>query len=402
MIMTTKAGLTGLITGLIASLITYLVLSRPGDLQTAWTGLMLLIDLLVPLVVAAGFFSVKWCKASQPGRCIALGGLSGIMGGTILFCFWGAAAAGTTYLANLSKGDLVPLIVNQTVDTFVLLFISGGLAGGIGGWLASSRRWTCCDDFDMAEPQMAMNASITALPASIVAAGVAAAVFPRLAMLTGYATGLGALSPIPVVDRPLETALLLVLVSHLAVILVVPHETRQARHLCGMDEVKMAAFVGIGAAPLLAGLLLAVHPAAFSNIRIQIAILACAVMSLISVYSLVRLVLPKRATFPPHPKGGRNTEAVLFGSIASSKASRLVALCIGCGLLMVLPLHVAVISVLVNLNYLSGSSSPMGLFAAQALVSSGLMAASSGVLILIYMLYLKMGRWFSRSVKNQP
>lgn len=397
--MTTKAGLTGLITGLIASIITHLILAGSGGLTSAWTSFILLVGLMVLLMVASGFVSVRWCRASQPGRSIALGGLSGILAGTILFCFRGAAAAGSTYLATLSTGDLVPVIVNQTIDTFLVLFISGGLTGGIGGWLASSHRWASRDDFDMAEPQMAMNASITALPASIVAAAVAAAIFPRLAMLTGYASGLGAMKPVPVVDRPLEAALLLVLVSHLAVTLVVPHETRQSQHLCGMDEVKMAAFVGIGAAPLLAGLLLAVYPGCFSNPWVLMALLASSIMSLISLYSLIRFVLPKRAAFPPHPEGGQKAEAVLFGSIANSVAWRLVVLCIGCGILMVLPLYVVVISVLVNLNYLSGSSFPMGLFAAQALVSFGLMAASSGALILIYMLYLNLGRWFSRKTK---
>jgi hypothetical protein len=399
--MTTRTGLAGLVTGLIASIITHLILSGSGTLPSAWTALILLADLLIPLTVTCGFVSVKWSKAHQPGRCIALGGVSGLLAGTILFCFQGAAAAGTTYHVTLSTGDLVPVIVNQTIDTFLLLFISSGLAGGIGGWLASSRRWTRRDDFDMTEPQMAMNVSITALPASIVAAGVAAAIFPRLAMLTGNANGLGSLNPATVADRPLEAALLLVLVSHLAVTLVVPHESRQAEHLCGMDEVKMAAFVGIGAAPLLVGLLLVVHPAGFSNLYVLISAAACAVLSLVSVYSLVRLVLPKRASFPPHAEGNRKTEAVLFGSIANSVAWRLVALCIGCGLVMVLPLHVVVIAVLINLNYLVGANMPVSQSAAQILVSGGLMAASCGVLILIYMLYLNMGRWFSRIVRNK-
>ncbi len=398
--MTTKAGLTGLSAGLIASIISYFVfftLTDPGGSVFAF----IVIEVLQLLLAGtAGFTAARWSKAAQPGRCLALGGLAGVLDGMILFCLWGAAAAGSTYLSNQSMADLVPVVVNQTMDMFQNIFISCGLSGAFGGWLASSRRWSTRDDFNMADPQMAMNAAITALPASIVAAGVAAAVFPRLGILTGYAGGLPGLLPTAAYDRPLEVALLMVLVSHLAVTLVVPHETRMSQHLCGMDEVKMAAFVGIGAAPLLTGLLLVVYPGSLSHLPVQIAVTLSVGMSLVSVSSLTRLVLPKRASFPPHPEGNKKAEAVLFGSIAGSVASRLIQLCIGCGLVMVLPLYITVISVLVNLKYLYGAAAPAGPFAAQALVSIGLMAASSGVLILIYMVYLNLGRWFSRRGKN--
>ncbi len=397
--MTTRAGFTGLIAGLIASTFSYLLFAisnGPGGLITAFI-IMEVIQLI--LAGAAGFTAVRWSKAAQPGRCVALGGLAGVLDGLILFSLWGAASAGTTYLTNQSTTDLVPMVVNQTMNMFQIIFISCGLGGAYGGWLSSSRCWNTRDDFDMADPQMAMNASITALPASIVAAGVAAAVFPRLGMLTGYAAGLPGLLSTAAYDRPLEMALLLVLVAHLAVTLVVPHESRMSQHLCGMDEVKMAAFVGIGAAPLLAGLLLVVYPGSLSHLPVLIALILSTLMSLISLFSLTRLVLPKRASFPPHPEGGKKAEAVLFGSIAGSVASRLIQLCIGCGLMMVLPLYISVISVLVNLKFLYGGITPVGPYAAQALVSTGLMLASSGVLILIYMVYLNLGRWFSRRGK---
>lgn len=397
--MTTRAGFTGLIAGLIASVASYLVFAVSNGSGGLVTAFIFVEVFQLLLAGAAGFTAVRWTKAAQPGRCIALGGLAGILDGTILFCLWGAATAGTTYLTNQSIASLVPVVVNQTMDMFQNIFISCGLAGAFGGWLASSRRWITHDDFDMADPQMAMNASITALPASIVAAGVAAAVFPRLGMLTGNAAGLPGLLPTAAYDRPLETALLLVLVAHLAVTLVVPHESRMSQHLCGMDEVKMAAFVGIGAAPLLAGLLLTVYPGSLSHLPVLIAVILSALMSLVSVYTLTHLVLPKRASFPPHPEGKKKAEAVLFGSIAGSVASRLIQLCIGCGLMMVLPLYISVISVLVNLNYLYSAPLPLGPFAAQALVSTGLMLASSGVLVLIYMVYLNLGRWFSQRGK---
>ena len=398
--MTTKAGLTGLVAGLIGSIFLYFLTAISND-PGGSVAVFLFIQLFqLILAGAAGFTAVRWSKAAKPGRCVALGGLAGVLDGLILFSLWGAASAGTTYLTNQSTTDLVPMVVNQTMNMFQIIFISCGLGGAYGGWLASSRRMNTRDDFDMADPQMAMNASITALPASIVAAGVAAAVFPRLGMLTGYAAGLPGLLPTAAYDRPLEIALLLVLVAHLAVTLVVPHESRMSQHLCGMDEVKMAAFVGIGAAPLLAGLLLAVYPGSLSHLPVLIALILSTLMSLISLFSLTRLVLPKRASFPPHPEGGKKAEAVLFGSIAGSVASRLIQLCIGCGLMMVLPLYIAVISVLINLNFLYGAAVPVGPFAAQALVSSGLMAASSGVLILIYMVYLNLGRWFNHRTKQ--
>jgi len=400
MTMTTKTGLIGLLAGLLASIVTNLVFASSSSLIGVFTTFILMAVLYLILAGAAGSIAVRWSKAAQPVRCIALGSLAGILDGTILFCLWGAAAAGSTYLSTLSRADLIPVIVNQTMDIFLILFISGGLAGAIGGWLASSRKWNTIDKFDMTDPQMAMNASITALPASIVAAGVAAAVFPRLAMLTGYATGLPSQSSTLAADKPLGAALFVVLVSHLAVTLVVPHETRQSQHLCGMDEVKMAAFVGIGAAPLLIGILLVVYPGCFSNPWVLMALLASSIMSLVSLYFLVRMVLPKRAAFPSHEEGSQKAEAVLFGSIANSVAWRLIMLCIGCGLMMVLPLYCSVIAVLVNLNYLSGSNNPVGIYPAQALVSLGLMAVSSGVLVLIYMLYLNLGRWFSRKTKS--
>jgi len=243
---------------------------------------------------------------------------------------------------------------------------------------------------------MAMNVSITALPASIIAAVLAAAAFPRLSYLVAGK----ALLEKSTTELPLVAALIMVLVSHIAVTLVVPHETRMSEHLCGMDEVKMAAYVGIGAAPLLIFLLLLTYPAGFTNPWVLAVLLVCVFLSLINAYSLIKLVMPKRASFPPHEAGRNKTEAVLFGSIAQSIAGRLVVLCIGCGLVMIWPLYIAVISILVNLNFLMGTSagsvSIWKLYVLQALTSLGLAAISISALVLIYMFYLNLGRWFNR------
>jgi len=99
-------------------------------------------------------------------------------------------------------------------------------------------------------------------------------------------------------NLPLTVSLVLVLVSHFALTLIVPHEAQQAEHLCGMDEVKMAAYVGIGASPVLVLLLLLVRMELFLNPIVVAALLASAVMSLKSLQTLIRVILPRRATFP--------------------------------------------------------------------------------------------------------
>ncbi len=209
-------------------------------------------------------------------------------------------------------------------------------------------------------------------------------------------------------DLPLAVSLLLVLISQLALTLVIPHETRQAEHRCGLDEVKMAAYVSIGAAPLLILLLLLADATAFSNPLVIIALLISSGFSLISIHLLVKRILPRRAAFPV-PQGTRQKrEALLFGTIAVSSGQRLVLLCTGCGLVMVLPMYVSVISVLVNLNHLLTDSTylqplaevPWGLYLTQALVSLGIIIASITLLILIYLFYLNLGRWFSKRNKR--
>jgi hypothetical protein len=195
-----------------------------------------------------------------------------------------------------------------------------------------------------------------------------------------------------IAELPLEAALLLVVASHLALTVVVPHEARQAEHRSGMDEVKMAAFVGIAAAPVLALLLLLLDKASFTAPPVLATLLICTVLSLVSLCSLTRLVLPRRRDFAAPQAGRQQVQANLFGSIANSVGTRLVMLCTGCGLAMVLPLYTCVITVLINLRGLS----PERLFLTQGLVSLGLMAASAAVLSAIYLFYLRLGRWFSR------
>jgi len=98
----------------------------------------------------------------------------------------------------------------------------------------------------------------------------------------------------------------------------------------------------------------------------------------------------------------------LFGTIAQSNGPRLVMLCIGCGLAMVLPLHVTVISTLINLladpafEQVASAEAARKLFLTQALVSAGLMTASAALLTGIYLFYLNLGRWFNRRNARHP
>jgi hypothetical protein len=365
------------------------------------------------LMIGAGFMAARWNRFARPGRCAVLGGLAGGLAGTIVFCLWGAAAAGSTWPVwvcdQATSGgncqpeqvEMIGAIVLQTLGMFLVLFLGGTGLGVVGGRLGSLRSGVVTEVFVRSEPQMALNASITAVPASIVAAGLTAFIFPRLADSVGRLSGETEWLEI-IAILPLIVALLLVLISHFALTLVVPHEVRQADHLCGLDEVKMGAYVGIGAAPFLMVLLLVIRADLLLNPLVLIAFVICSGMSLKSVQTLYRLVLPKRASFPVPDNERQKTEASLFGTIANSHGPRLVVLCSGCGLMMVLPLSVCVIAVLINLSgvpanlaFMPLSEIVWRLFLTQAWVSSAAVAGVIAVLSMIYLFYLKLGRWFS-------
>jgi hypothetical protein len=172
----------------------------------------------------------------------------------------------------------------------------------------------------------------------------------------------------------------------------------------------MAAYVGIAAAPILVLVLFLADSNTFSNPLVLASLLASTAMSLKSLHSLIKIILPRRATFTSPRDGRQKVEAVWFGSIAHSHAPQLVALCVGCGIVMVLPLYVTVISVLINLNNVmtgSGIIQPApeiswNLYLTQALTATGAMVASVILLITIYLLYLNLGRWFiKRNARKQ-
>lgn len=417
--MTTRAGTIGLLTGLLITILIYPFLivcpeaylyGTPDSISSVWISA----SLVAVLVMGGGFFASRWCGATQRGRCAVLGGLAGGLAGILVFCLWGAATAGLARWGlplneSIPQVELIAVIIRQTMQMFLVLFLGGMILGMFGGWLAGLRQSGRADVFDKETPQMAMNASITAVPASIIAAALAAFLFLRLS----DSLGVQATQPAVVrsiVQIPLAVSLLLVLLSHFALTMVVPHETVQSEHRTGMNEVKMAAYVGIGAAPLLILLLFLIHPGFFSYPLVVIALLASTAMSLTSIYSLVRLVLPKRNALPAPQEDRQKTEAKLFGTIAVSRGTRLTILCIGCGLAMVLPLYISVLSISINLASLSAStvSSPhvsqitWGLYLNQALVSVGVSAITILVLTGIYLFYLNLGRWFRQWNTRHP
>jgi hypothetical protein len=390
--MTTRAGAAGLLAGLIITIIIFpLFITLPemylqGGPLDYTSRVVIMIGVLL---AGTGFFAALWSRSAQPPRCAALGALSGGLAGMIVFCLWGAALAGSArWLPQL---DIVSAILIQTIGMFLALFLGGISFGALGGWLSLLNRPKHADVFDKEAPQMAMNVSITTVPASLFAVALAAAIFPRLANLPGSHSFL---------KLPLLVSMLLALFSQLALTLVIPHEAHQAEHRSGMDEVKMGALVGIVTAPALILLLFLIDPRSTTNPLVIASMLASVVMSLVSLRTLLKRILPGRTAFPAPQPGKPKAEALLFGSIARSRALRLVLLCVGCGMAMVLPVYVCVISLLINLNN-AGNTQLITkidwcLFLTQALISLGLMAAASAVLTLIYMFYLNLGRWFSK------
>ncbi len=407
--------MAGLLTGLVTTFVIYPLfftwqqayLGEPmaNAMHFAW-----IVGVVIAVLIMGGaWLAVRWSGSSLPVRCAALGGLAGGLAGTIVFCLWGAALAGwigpafqlSPAICQSSQINRLNVIVGQTLGVFLWLFGGGIGLGALSGWLVRPRQPDRADVFDMAAPQMAMNASITAVPASMFAAAISVAMFSNLAKSLGGQTG-ELLCARTILDMPLAASKVLVLISHFALTLVIPHEARQAEHRSGMDEVKMAAYVGILASPVWILLLIFIDKNIFSSPWVVAGLLAATGMSLKSLHTLFRLILPRRKTLPAPVEDWQKTEAKLFGSIAKSRGPRLVALCIGCGLAMVLPLYVLVLSVVFNMNAETAptlATLPQiewSLFVKQALVSAGLVTASITFLSAIYLFYLNLGRWFSR------
>lgn len=389
--MTTRAGTVGLLTGILAALIIDLLtfaFQRTGS-NLLWIAIA---GIIIVMILLGGFLTVRWSGSVRPWRNAVLGGLSGALAGMMLFCLWGAAAAGSIHWSS-GEVSTLNLVIRQTMQMLLVLFLGGAALGFLGGCLGGVSRRVKIEVFDMQAPQMAMNASITAVPASILAAALAAVFTSNLMAQTEEA-----FFNQSTVELPLVIALLFVFLSQLALTLVIPHETRQSEHRSGMDEVKMAAYVDIATAPVLFLLLLLLGSELFTNPLVILVMVLSAGLSIAALILLIKNVLPRRAAFPIPQDDRQKAEARWFGSISKSRGSRLFMLCIGCGLVMVLPLYTTVLSVLININDQATAigKSPWSLLLNHALASIGVMLVTVAALTLMYLFYLNLGRWFSR------
>jgi hypothetical protein len=394
--MTTRAGLVGVISGIIISIFVHVLIST-------WPGAVLQNDMLIEpnafiqramalMFLVTGFLAARWNHTVERWRCIALGGFSGIVAACFLYSLWGAAFA--VFQVGNMQNVRIAEILQLGVAVFLGLLLIGGLFGAVGGYFYHPRKTIEKDIFNKDEPQMAMNASITAVSASIVAVAIAASTFPALS--ANINNGMVIMGPFLF---PLYGALVILVLSQFALSLVVPHEAEQAEHVSGMDEVKMAAFVGIGTAPAIIVLLLVINGQLIRDLFIIVLLVCSVLMSMYSIRSLVKIVLPKRNSYPKHPTKAQKTQA-----IANSKAWRLVTLCIGCGMAMVFPIYISVLAPLININAISNNAGPIGLHTEQAeqliwahiKTGMGLNIIVILALSAMYIFYLNLGKWFQK------
>ncbi len=414
--MTTRAGIVGLGTGalLIAILFYPLYQVWPGVFVPGWpqgshlAGL-LLAALAAALQVAGGGLAAWWSGGVGRSQRTLLGALAGGVAALVLFCGLGAAAAGAAGaslswadVASRHWGQAVSWTVWWTCGSFWVLMLSGMFLGAAGGFYAvpSPHAWLADDK---QAPQMALNGTLTALPATAVAVLLTAGVFSPLAAMLQRSPGLGPWLPGSVRNWPVVTALLLYLLAHVALALVTPHEARQADHRCGLDEVKMAAWVGIFVPLALVALLLWLYPALTLSPPVLSCLLVSGALSVSLILLLRQVIFPRRAQMPPPAD---LVEAVFFGSIARSAGPRLVVLCIGCGIMMLAPVWVSPGAAALSLWLLS--SSPLAptawvqqLYALQAALGLGLMTGAAAGLTAIYLFYLALGRWFHRAFSQR-
>ena len=399
--MTTRAGLVGIISGVIISIVVHV-------LMFTWRGAVvcngLFLDIhwvmqcsIAILLVVTGYWAASWNHSKERWRCAALGSLAGIVAVIFLFSLWGAAFT-VIQLGILDSINIV-VMLQFTIAMFLKLFFAGGLLGALGGFFCHPTKTVEKDTFNKVEPQMAMNGSITAVSASVVVVAIAASTFPGLSEHMG--NGSKIFGPFLF---PLYVSLILCVISQYALTMVVPHETKQAEHVSGMDEVKMATFVGIGTAPLLMLLLAMINIRLLGDLFVIVLLVCSFGMSFYSVRSLLKFVLPKRNSYPKHPTKEQEKLATYFGSIANSKAWRLVALCIGCGMAMVFPIYIAVLAPLININTISTNTISIDLHTRQAQqlfwthikTSMGLNLIVMVVLSAMYIFYLNLGKWFRK------
>lgn len=322
--MTTRAGLLGLAAGLLLSAVLHYPLYGylPGlslaDWPPASPALALLLTLAgVLLLLVTGSLAAHWSRPANLWQCLSLGALAGGLASFIAFSSLGAAAAGSLsigYVIRSAEGNNIPpslfaetilRLTTQTPLAFWGMLLSGILLGALGSLPGLPPRGSARPLVLENHPMLALNASITVFLSSAFALALVFGLFsPLLQLLQARLHGTASLltSPSPAIpSAPLLTALILYLASHLALALVVPHEARRATHRCAIDEVKMAACIGIFA-PILLALALALL-----NLPLLLfpAVLLCLLLSALLLARLVAvlftLILPRRLQLPPRP-----------------------------------------------------------------------------------------------------
>ena len=438
--MTTRAGVSGLGAGLLWAAVLFYPLCAvlPVRYIPAWSAMpvwsnvaMVLLAVGSAIPVAGGGFAAWWGGARSRARRAALGAVAGSLAGLVVFCTLGASAAAVVAAGPLLQSSLASALVEKpgaqllyeavihvvwwTQGAFWALALVGAGLGALGGLYVRPfpppAGW---EEFDRREPQMALNASITAVASGAVAALLAAALFSGLSGALSRSAAersiVSSLSPQVVLLAPVVTALLIYVISLGALAMVTSHEARRAEHRRGLDEVRMAAWVGIFVPPTLLVLLLLISPAVDIAPLVLSLLLASQALSLRQIIVLRSVILPRRATLPPAAKPA---EALLVGSIARSRGPRLAILCAGCGLAMMSPAYVSVGAAVLSLVLIPLPLMPVfagalpavaldpvmlvrRLYLGQAALGLGLTAGAAVVLTAIYLFYLWLGRRFAR------
>jgi len=386
----------------------------------SWAAAGILAALMVSLLVGSGGLAAAWSGAPQPWRRIGLGALAGWLAALTLFCSLGAATGGALGLGygfrRLGAQGIAPWTVAETLwqitawthRLFWGLTLGGILLGALGGWrFAPATITRRTPPAGKADPMMALNVSLTALPAATLAVWLAVGLYSWLT------TRLSLPRP-SLLHGPLTTALLLYLAAQLALLGATSHEARQATHRCGLDEVKMAAYVGVVTPVLLiAGLGWLNWPLLGTPL-----VLLCLLFSLGLLARQIRVlytaILPRRAQLPLPVAA---LEATFFGTIATARWQPLTLLCLGGALLIVAPLYVVGAAAL-SILFIPLSTAPAlitvgGLTAAtphalvqrlylvQALTGWGAILGLAAALTVLYLGYAALGRRF-REQQQRP
>ncbi len=388
--MTTRAGLIGLGSGLAASV----VLAYPCYIL--WIPGMvggLLVTAL--LLVLAGRWAAGWCGAATLRERVGVGMLAGGVAAVVLFCSLGAATAhemiSPSFTSIWSKALYLMPLAEWTYGLFGGLLLIGMALSGAGGCRPLRTRLP-----EIENPQMALNVSLTALPAAAVAIGGTIVAMRWWAEIAFEPDVAWMVAPQRIMILPLMIGWLFFLGAQTGLWRVTQHEARRVTHRCGLDEVRMAAFVGIFTLPALllflgmirADLLFSVRlrlvriPWPFVGVMV-VGVIGSLGLGALQLRVLLREILPRRSAFPPPAEGKR---ALLFGTIAEARLSQLALLCLGCGFAIGVPLYVTAGALLVSML---GTGD---LFALQAAVGLGSSLAAGGVLTLLYFFYWGLGR----------